>query len=137
MTWNYLADFIVSNEWQFTPVVTNTYFKITHTIGNYNLRNLLGIIALVNDENTILEIYEPTRILPRPEAEIVKFSKIYNWNYKLGIKRINLSASNPIDWQVQIDINQAIETAIDLQFTFVSLHAKFNDPKKLLFLICI
>ena len=88
MEWQHLAAFNLSESWQYSLVTRSTHFKLIHTISNYSSQESIALIALINDAVTPMEIFEPRRIIPRREAEIINFTRVYNWDYKLAIRQI-------------------------------------------------
>lgn len=139
MNWLSLQQFTLTEDWQLSAITNSVFFKLVHTISNYSAKDSIALIALMNDENTPIEIFEPRRILPRQEAEIIKFSRTYNWDYKLAIKQVKLPNTNLINWQINVSAAPLYEPPVIVVFPSgnTNLQAKFNDAKKTMLLAVI
>ena len=135
--WEELLNSTLSTNWQLSPFTEATTFKLKHTLNNYV--DAIGMIALVNDSVNPVEILEPRKIIPRHEAEIIKFSKIYGWKYKLAVKQILLPNKPLVSWSINIFASNVKETSSVSKETSADLRLKpqFTNPKHLLLITCI
>lgn len=103
--WRYLTNFELTSDWQFSTPSDNTIFRLRHVCQNRNKYQPIAIVALANQLDTGIEIYNPLRISPRPEMEIIQFPKLLqNWEYCLGIKYLPFSDQLPFRWSISVDM---------------------------------
>lgn len=127
MEWLFLEEFTLTENWQLTANTDNTCFKLKHTISSYSSQDSMGLIALINDEVVPIEIFEIRRILPRLETEIVKFTKIPGWNYKLAVKQIKLPNKPLLDWKINVQTIQIQESMNLIQAQLNRIEAKIGN----------
>lgn len=130
--WIKLSSLDLTTNWQVVPVVSSTTFKIKHNLnGFYN--NAVAIVALVNDSTSPIEIFEPKKIIARQEVELIKFSKIYGWEYKLAIKQIQLPNKPLANWSIDIFTSNLSESdSITKVPSDLKLQSSFNNSRKLI-----
>lgn len=127
----------LSTDWQLSQFTSSTTFKIQHTLNSYS--DSVAIVALISDSTNLLEIFEPKKIIPRTEAEVIRFSKVPGWKYKLAIKQIKLPSKPLAHWTVDIfasNVKEGDSGANETNFDS-RLQPQFANPKKLLLLTAI
>lgn len=140
--WEEILSLTLSTNWQLSPFTEATAFKIKHILNSYS--DAVAIVALVNDSISPVEIFQPQKIIPRQEAEVIKFTKIFGWKYKLAVKQVQLPNKPLAKWSIQAFASNAQEIDyfnIDYfnkgSITNLKLQSQFDNSKKLLLISCL
>ena len=103
--WEELAEFDVLTSWQLSSPTSKYTFRLRHDFQNPNRYQPVAIIALISQGEFGLEIFNPQKIYPRTEVEIIAFSiPPSGWQYSLAVKQLIFGNSPPIQWSLTVDM---------------------------------
>lgn len=104
--WNPLTTFTLTGDWQLSsPIVGNTFRLHHNLLANSNRYPLVAMIALACSTDEGMEIFNPQKISPKPELEIVQFPiPPAFWKYSFAIKQLLLPSQQLITWSVSVDM---------------------------------
>lgn len=126
MTWHKIATIQLTNEWQFTPIVKGTYFRLKHQLAP---KIPFGWIAQAEIlQENYAQLFNIQRVNGLVACEIIELSQpSILVNRVLAFKQEKRIANN---WSIEIEVFTSV-TTVDAK-----LEAKLNNPKSL-FLITI
>jgi Phage tail repeat like len=97
MTWNNLGTFTLTEQWQYTSVVTSNLLRISHFV-NQNNGTIRGVIAQVLGENSFFDL---RRLTYRTEKEIFLILNPEGLNFrKIAFKK---NAGIQASWQITVE----------------------------------
>lgn len=109
MEWQNVGTYNINDLWQFSFALTAKTFRVSHLllgISNFRPTAIISLCSATKNEFNSIETYQPQALKYYLESEIIQFTNIpKNWEYKLGVKQVILSAkASIVDWKIQIDM---------------------------------
>lgn len=126
MPWQEIAQFELSQSWQWTAPIAGAMFRLRHLTQDANTRGLISQALFVSGK---LQLFESQRFSPKSEEELILFRFP---DELISERRIaaKLSSSSTTPWTVAIDVlePESPQESDDIFALYIAAHKADLDP---------
>lgn len=104
MSWSPIGAIELTSEWQFIPMPTGDLFRVRHQyveLSGDRSTYFDAVLCQAWDDDGVLSIWDFRRLSPRPEADLIRFTKLPLSNRKLAARRIDGTAAE--GWTIGLE----------------------------------